>query len=42
MGRNIWQSSNPVGMIRGIRAIVHERASPKEALELVKGAKPKK
>ena len=42
MGRNIWQSSNPVGMIRGIRAIVHDRATPKEALELVKGAKPKK
>src|SRR2546423_12671949 len=42
MGRNIWQSSNPVGMIRGIRAVVHERATPKEALELVKGAKPKK
>lgn len=42
MGRNIWQSSNPVGMIRGIRAIVHDRATSKEALELVKGAKPKK
>src|SRR2546427_234425 len=42
MGRNIWQSTNPVGMIRGIRAVVHERATPKEALELVKGAKPKK
>src|SRR2546422_66867 len=42
MGRNIWQSTNPVGMIRGIRAVVHERATPKEAFELVKGAKPKK
>jgi len=42
MGRNIWQSANPVGMIRAIRSIVHERATPKEALELVKGAKPKK
>src|SRR6059036_4047076 len=42
MGRNIWQSTNPVGMIRGIRAVVHERATPKEALEVVKGAKPKK
>src|SRR5881409_230767 len=42
MGRNIWQSTNPVSMIRGIRAVVHERATPKEALELVKGAKPKK
>jgi len=42
MGRNIWQSTNPVGMIRGIRAVVHDRATPKEALELVKGARPKK
>src|SRR5882672_6469195 len=42
MGRNIWQSSNPVGMIRGIRAIVHERATPKEALDVVKGAKTRK
>src|SRR6266849_4002687 len=42
MGRNIWQSTNPVGMIRSIRAVVHERATPKEALELVKGARSKK
>jgi putative autoinducer-2 (AI-2) aldolase len=42
MGRNIWQSSNPVGVIRGIRAVVHERATPKEALEVVKGATSKK
>src|SRR5881296_1391965 len=42
MGRNIWQSSNPVGMIRGIRAIVHEGSTPKEALDLVKGGKPTK
>src|SRR5438093_573816 len=43
MGRNIWQSTNPVGMIRAIRAVVHDRATPKEALDLVKGgAKPKK
>ncbi len=37
MGRNIWQAANPVGMIRAVRAIVHERASAKEALEHVKG-----
>ncbi|MDG6910554.1 MAG: 3-hydroxy-5-phosphonooxypentane-2,4-dione thiolase, partial [Nitrososphaerota archaeon] len=24
MGRNIFQSSNPVGMIRAVRAIVHD------------------
>lgn len=31
MGRNIWQSPNAVGMIKAIRAIVHEGASVKEA-----------
>ena len=41
MGRNIWQADNPVGMIRAIRSIVHERASPKEALEYVKASKNK-
>jgi len=41
MGRNIWQAANPVGMIRAVRAIVHEHASAKEALEHLK-AKGKK
>lgn len=36
MGRNIWQSSNPVGMIQAIRAIVHENASIKKAAGLLK------
>ena len=31
MGRNIWQSKNPIGMIKAIRAIVHENASVKAA-----------
>jgi putative autoinducer-2 (AI-2) aldolase len=40
MGRNIWQADNAVGMIRAVRAIVHERMDPKEALgAFVKGAK---
>jgi len=34
MGRNIWQSSNPVGMIKAIRAIVHEKATVKKATEV--------
>jgi putative autoinducer-2 (AI-2) aldolase len=34
MGRNIWQSDHPVAMIKAIRAIVHEKASVKEAIEL--------
>jgi 3-hydroxy-5-phosphonooxypentane-2,4-dione thiolase len=41
MGRNIWQNDHPVAMIRAIRAIVHERATVKEASDLfdqVRGA----
>lgn len=33
MGRNIFQSENPVGMIKAVRAIVHEGASVEEAYE---------
>ncbi len=36
MGRNIWQSSNAVGMIKAIRSIVHEGASAKEASKLLR------
>jgi putative autoinducer-2 (AI-2) aldolase len=38
MGRNIWQNAHPVGMIKGIRTIVHEGASPREALEIYERA----
>ena len=34
MGRNIWQSENPVPMIRAVRTIVHERSSPDAAYDL--------
>jgi putative autoinducer-2 (AI-2) aldolase len=34
MGRNIWQSDNPVSMIAAIRAVVHENYTPKQAHEL--------
>jgi putative autoinducer-2 (AI-2) aldolase len=34
MGRNIFQSKNPVGMMQAVRAIVHERVSVNEAYEL--------
>ncbi|MFQ6122739.1 MAG: 3-hydroxy-5-phosphonooxypentane-2,4-dione thiolase [Dehalococcoidales bacterium] len=34
LGRNIWQNDYPVAMIRAIRAIVHENASPEEAQKL--------
>ena len=31
MGRNIFQSTNPVGMIRAVKQVVQERKSPDEA-----------
>lgn len=34
MGRNLWGAENPVKMIRAIGAIVHQNASPAEALAL--------
>ena len=34
MGRNIWQSENPVPMIRAIRAIVHGNATVDQAFKL--------
>lgn len=39
MGRNIWQSGNPIGMIKAIRHIVHESGSVKEAEELFESQK---
>ncbi|MFC2001437.1 3-hydroxy-5-phosphonooxypentane-2,4-dione thiolase [Chloroflexota bacterium] len=34
LGRNIWQDDFPVAMIKAIRAIVHENASPEKAQAL--------
>ena len=34
MGRNIWQNDHSVAMIKGIRAIVHEGATVKEASDV--------
>ncbi|HEV2438427.1 MAG TPA: 3-hydroxy-5-phosphonooxypentane-2,4-dione thiolase, partial [bacterium] len=31
MGRNIWQHPSPVAMLKAVRAIVHEDASPEDA-----------
>jgi 3-hydroxy-5-phosphonooxypentane-2,4-dione thiolase len=36
MGRNIFQSSSPMAMIRAVRAVVHDGASPVEAHELLR------
>ena len=39
MGRNIFQSDNPVGMINAIRAIVHNGASVDEAFDIYESSK---
>lgn len=39
MGRNIWQHDHPIPMIKAIRAVVHENATPKEALDIFNQAK---
>jgi putative autoinducer-2 (AI-2) aldolase len=36
MGRNIFQSDNPVGMVKAVKAIVHEGASVDEAYKIYK------
>lgn len=42
MGRNIFQAYNPVAMIKAVRAIVHEKANPKEAYNILKANSAKK
>lgn len=34
LGRNIWQNAFPVAMIKAIRSIIHNNATPKEAQEV--------
>jgi putative autoinducer-2 (AI-2) aldolase len=39
LGRNIWQDEHPVAMIRAIRAIIHENATPEQARKLYDSVK---
>jgi putative autoinducer-2 (AI-2) aldolase len=39
LGRNIWQNDFPVAMIKAIRSIIHQKATPKEAQELYDSSK---
>jgi len=41
MGRNVFQSSNPVGMIKAVNAIIHKKHNPKEAYDVFKSTKKK-
>ena len=34
MGRNIWQSENPVPMIRAVRTIVHSNYTTEQAYKM--------
>jgi putative autoinducer-2 (AI-2) aldolase len=36
MGRNIFQSDSPLGMIKAVRAIVHDNVTVDEAYEIYK------
>lgn len=39
MGRNIFQSESPVGMIQAVRAVVHENKSAEEGLKIYNSSK---
>ena len=39
MGRNIFQSDNPAGMMRAVAAVVHEKKAPEEAFEIYRSSK---
>lgn len=39
LGRNIWQNACPRGMARALQAVIHEKATPKEAFELFENMK---
>lgn len=39
MGRNVFQSENPVAMIQAVRAVVHENQTPEQAFQLFRELK---
>lgn len=41
MGRNIFQSKDPIAMIQAVRAIIHEKATAKEAFRIFEEKKGK-
>jgi len=38
LGRNVWQHKNPPAMAQALRAIIHEKATPKQANEFLLAA----
>ncbi|MBI2140616.1 3-hydroxy-5-phosphonooxypentane-2,4-dione thiolase [Candidatus Woesearchaeota archaeon] len=39
MGRNVFQSDNPAGMIKAVRAVVHDKAAVEQAYQVYKEGK---
>ena len=42
MGRNVFQSEHPVAMMQAVRAVVHDKRTPKEAFDLYNTIKNRK
>lgn len=42
LGRNVWQHEHPVAMMKALRAIIHEKATPKDAENIFKEEKRKR
>ncbi|MBU0501940.1 MAG: 3-hydroxy-5-phosphonooxypentane-2,4-dione thiolase LsrF, partial [Candidatus Margulisbacteria bacterium] len=39
LGRNVWQSPHPVAVAKGLEAIIHNKASVADAVEIFNGSK---
>lgn len=39
LGRNVWQHAHPLAMMRALYAVIHEKATPKQAQEVFKAVK---
>ena len=39
LGRNVWQHPHPVAMMRALRAVVHENATPAQAMDVFNSVK---
>jgi putative autoinducer-2 (AI-2) aldolase len=42
LGRNVWQNAHPLAMAAALRAIVHEKATVKKAMDLFNEVKHSK
>jgi len=42
LGRNVWQHDHPVAMMKALRAIIHERATVKDAQTIFEDEKKAK